>query len=381
MDPQRQLLCLLLHTQPRLGMQTTETLLQRFSSAESFWAAPRSSLAVDASPAANAALLELWRSAGAGDPWRRALHWQQHMQEQGILLLGPADDEYPALLRDIPDRPGALYLRGDPTVLVLPHLAVVGSRSAGRAGLELATDFARELAAGGLAICSGLALGIDGAAHRGALAAGGRTLAVLGTGVDRVYPRQHHALAGDIMQRGALLSEYPPGTAPLPRHFPRRNRIIAGISLGTLVVEAAARSGSLITARLALDYNREVFAVPGSVHNPNCKGSHRLIRQGAKLVETAGHIVEELDGWLQLMAAESGSPRCGSPGRGSPGEGRGAPESHLADLLAAIDYAPTSLDKIAARMGAPGHQLAGDLLELELGRWIECSAGAYQRCR
>lgn len=371
MDPQRQLLCLLLHTHSGLGLHNTEQVLHRFSSPEVFWNAPRTDVVIDASVGANNALLELWREGDRGSGWQQARQWQDQLLQEQIHLIWPEDEDYPALLRNIPDRPGALYVRGNPASLALPQLAIVGSRSATRAGLELAAEFARELAAGGMAICSGLALGIDGAAHRGALAGGGNTLAVMGTGVDLLYPQRHRSLAQEIVSSGALLSEFPLSYAPLPRNFPRRNRIIAGMSLGTLVVEAAARSGSLITARLALEYNREVFAVPGSIHSPNCKGGHRLIRDGAKLVETTSHIVEELAGLLQWVASEL-SPVPAAPV---------ALESHLQTLLETIDYDPTPIDTILQRSGLSSGQLSAGLLDLELGQWVRCSAGTYQRCR
>ncbi len=204
------------------------------------------------------------------------------------------DARYPTLLREIDDAPPMLFIQGDPTILNLPQIAIVGSRNPSASGRQTATDFAHFLASAGLAITSGLADGIDGAAHQGALETKNSTLAVTGTGLDRVYPAKHRELAHRIAEQGALISELPPGTPPIPANFPRRNRIISGLSLGTLVVEAAQKSGSLITARLATEQGREVFAIPGSIHNPLARGCHALIRQGAKLVETAGDILEEL---------------------------------------------------------------------------------------
>jgi DNA processing protein len=374
MDEARQLLCLMVHAQPKLGLDISEQLLLRFHSPDAFWSATRADIPLVASAAVNQSLLELWRAGEHSAPWQQALLWQQQLAAQQITLLSPLDDQYPPLLRDIPGRPGVLYVRGQVAALSLPQLAVVGSRKASRSGLELAQSFARELAASGFAITSGLALGIDTAAHRGALAAAGTTLAVLGTGVDRVYPLRNQQLAQELLGRGALISEFPLGTTALPHHFPRRNRILAGLSLGTLVVEAASRSGSLITARLALDYNREVFAIPGSIHNPNSKGSHRLIREGAKLVETTTDIVEELGGLLRLLH-ESTDVATASAGARPPL----AP--HLAAVLEAIDYHMTPFDTIARRSGVSSADLNGFLLELELAQWIEAAAGAWQRCR
>ena len=219
------------------------------------------------------------------------LEW---LAQPGCGLMGWNDAAYPRRLRDIAHPPPVLFWRGDISLLQAPYLAIVGARNATPQGLENARAFSAELAANGLGIVSGLALGIDGAAHAGALDADGITTAVCATGLDRVYPRQHHALATRIAETGLLISEFLPGTAPRPQHFPRRNRLIAGLSLGVLVVEAARESGSLITARLAGEQGREVFAIPGSIHNVMSRGCHALIRQGAKLVETAQDIVEEI---------------------------------------------------------------------------------------
>jgi DNA processing protein len=351
-----------------------EPLLSRFDSVDQFWSAPRKAITVAASPAVNHLLQELWRQGQASDEWRQAMCWQVEMERQNIHLLLLQDANYPELLRDIPDRPAALYTQGDIECLSLPQIAIVGSRNAGRSGLELAASFSRELAAAGFAISSGLALGIDGAAHQGALESSGRTIAVLGAGVDRIYPRRHTALARQIVARGLLVSEFPLGSGPTKWNFPRRNRILAGCSLGTLVVEAAAKSGSLITARLAMDYNREVFAVPGSIHNPNAKGSHQLIRDGAKLVETTTHIVEELGGLLQLLAAEAAAPATDA-------ENLADLPAHLRALLGCIEYHPTSFDRIAERSGSATAQLSGELLELELAGWLESIGAAWQRIR
>lgn len=375
MDTQKQLLCLLLHAQPSLGVSASRALLQRFSSPEVFWAASPAQLPPTSRSreGARQALTSLWRSGPSSDAWRRAQQWHEQLQRQSITLLEPEDADFPSLLREIPDGPAALYVRGDPKVLQRPQIAIVGSRNAGHSGLETAAAFARELAARGLLVCSGLALGIDGAAHRGALQADGVSIGVLGCGVDKIYPRRHDALAEAMLERGALVSEFPLGTKPLPHHFPQRNRLIAGMCLGTLVVEAAAQSGSLITARLALDYNREVFAIPGSIHSPNSKGSHELLRQGAKLVETTDHIIEEIGALVEIVVAESAEPNTAA--------GVVALEPLLASLLKLIDYHPTPLDTIIERSGQPPSRLSGMLLELELDHWIECQAGAYQRCR
>ena len=220
-----------------------------------------------------------------------------------LVCYGTAD--YPPLLAAIADAPLALFVEGDAGVLGLPQLAMVGARNPTAIGRDTAAQFAEHLAHAGLAITSGLALGIDAASHRGALAGEGRTIAVQGCGPDRVYPAEHAALAREIAARGALVTEFPTGVPPLPEHFPRRNRIISGLAVGTLVVEAALASGSLITARLAAEQGREVFAIPGSIHSPLSRGCHRLIRQGAKLVESAEDIFTELGALLAGLRNEA----------------------------------------------------------------------------
>jgi DNA processing protein len=246
----------------------------------------------------------------AAQNYIRSPDWQQIEKDLVWLakpdnrLLTPFDGDYPQLLREIGQPPPLLFVHVDVSVLQEPQIAMVGTRQPSASGQQLARDFAAHLAGFGIVITSGLALGIDAASHHGALAAvKGRTIAVMGTGLDRVYPARHRDLARAIVaQGGALVSEFLPGTPALAEHFPRRNRIISGLSLGTLVVEAALQSGSLITARLAAEQGREVFAIPGSVHNPVARGCHSLIKQGAKLVETATDILEEL-GPLAILCA------------------------------------------------------------------------------
>jgi len=225
-----------------------------------------------------------------------AMAWQNAAADQHIIHYTHAC--YPAALREIAQPPLLLFVAGHPELLNKSQLAMVGSRSPSFDGKQLASQFAAELSRSGLLITSGLAAGIDGASHAGALAEGLPTVAVMATGIDQIYPKQHQALANQIRQQGALVTEFALGQAPRAQNFPRRNRIISGLSLGVLVVEAAIKSGSLITARFALDQNREVFAIPGSIHNPVARGCHRLIRDGAKLVETTQDIIEELS--LQL---------------------------------------------------------------------------------
>src|SRR5690606_8106090 len=264
-----------------------------FGSVEALAAATPALLAPYDVPAEAAARLQL-RDKAALDAWRK---W---LDEPRRALVGFGDERYPDLLTHSPDPPLALWVEGRAELLAAPQLAIVGSRNPTRGGKDTAEQFARFLSARGLTITSGLATGIDGASHRGALQAAGSTIAVLGTGIDLVYPRSHEALAAEIRARGLVVSEYPPGIAGRKANFPERNRIIAGLSAGTLVVEATTQSGSLSTARAATDAGREVFAIPGSIHNPLARGCHKLIREGAKLVQEAGDILEELGPLLSL---------------------------------------------------------------------------------
>lgn len=295
-----------------------------------------------------------------------ALAWAA---EPGNHIVTLADADYPQALLTAVDPPVLLYAKGRIELLNRPALAIVGSRNATRQGAANAEAFAAALSAAGLTVVSGLALGIDAAAHRGALgchaATAGSTLAFIGTGADRIYPAGNEALARDIAERGCVVSEFPLGTPPLAGNFPRRNRLIASIALGCLVVEAAARSGSLITARLAVEAGREVFAIPGSIHSPLAKGCHALIRQGAKLVESAQDILEELR-WES--ATRSGAPKT------APAD---EPENAV---LVALGHDPCTLDAIAARSGLTPEQLLAMLLPLELeGRVAQLPGGLYQR--
>lgn len=290
-----------------------------------------------------------------------------------IQVVTLSDADYPALLREITRPPLLVYVRGNADVLALPQIAVVGSRQSSAVGAATATEFARLLAASGFAITSGLADGIDGAAHRGALASG-VTIAVLGTGVDRIYPRHHHALADAIVASGgALVSEFAPGTPPLAANFPRRNRLISGLSLGVLVVEAALRSGSLITARLAMEQGREVFAIPGSIHNPQARGCHQLLREGATLVETATDIVEQLGGLLGFKQRELGTEirQIGSQVF--------AGNDDEMFVLGHLGYDAADLDTLVARTGMAAPQLTRVLVGLELKGAIASCHGAFSR--
>jgi DNA processing protein len=294
--------------------------------------------------------------------------------EHALVTFTEAD--FPPLLREIPAPPAALFVVGDVGALWRPQVAVVGSRHASQSGIANAQAFTRTLVAAGFAITSGLAEGIDGAAHAAALDAGGCTIAVLGTGPDRVYPPRHHALAARVRNGGALVSEFAPGTAGHPTHFPRRNRIIAGLSVATLVIEAGLRSGSLITARNAADSGRDVFALPGSIHNPLARGCHQLIRQGARLVETPDEIVAELAPQAQALC-EQLRERLPAPA-GAHGSTR-ALDPEYAALFAALGHDALGLDQLAHRTALPVATLSSMLLMLELEGEIVATGGAYAR--
>jgi DNA processing protein len=290
-------------------------------------------------------------------------------------LVSFTDRRYPAALRGLERRPIALYVAGNADILNDPQLSIVGSRNPTPAGRDTAFEFAESLAACGLGITSGLAEGIDSAAHRGALAAQGITLAVLGTGIDSIYPRSNRALSEEIRLQGALISEFPLGTPPRRANFPQRNRIIAGLSLGTLVVEAARRSGSLITARLAADQNRELFAVPGSIHNPLSRGCHELIRQGAKLTETVADILSELN-----FSAFFEGVRRASYTQDRAGDFETGMDKEHKILLDALGFDPADLDMLVVRTGFKAEAVSSMMLILELEGHVQAAPGGrYSR--
>ena len=307
---------------------------------------------------------------------RRTDQWRRWLERPGRKLITRESSDYPSMLKELPDPPLALWIEGARSDLLnSPQLAMVGSRKPTANGRETALRFSRYLSERGLTIVSGLATGIDGASHRGGLQGCGSTVAVLGSGPDVLFPRSHERLAAEIIAKGLIVSEYPPGTPPLAAHFPQRNRIIAGMSVGTLVVEAARRSGSLITARLAGNYGREVFAIPGSIHNPMARGCHRLIRDGAKLVEEAADVLVELPPLLQLTVATADppneTPACEAPLASQPG---------YVELLAALGFDPSGISDLARRTGLTTAELSSMLLLLEMEGLVEAlPGGRYSR--
>ena len=340
---------------PGLGGETQRKLLAAFGLPEAIFAAGR--LAARSVAGDRAELLFDFAADEAVD---RSIEWASQPNQHIITL---ADAAYPPALLEIADPPTVLYVRGRLELLQQRGLGVVGSRNATPQGLQTAENFAKTLASQGLCIISGLALGIDAAAHRGALAARGDTVAVIGTGADRIYPARNKELALAIAEHGAIVSEFPLGTPVLAHNFPRRNRIISGLSRGVLVVEAAPESGSLITARLAAEQGREVFAIPGSIHSPVARGCHKLIKQGAKLVETAQDILEELGSFSQEATAPEPLPDAAEN-----------------PLLAALGHDPCGLDDLVERTGQTADQLLPELLTLELaGHLAPLPGNRYQR--
>jgi DNA processing protein len=348
---------------PGIGGKTQRKLLTAFGLPDAIFSAGRASLRALIGDKAARLLLDTGNDAAIA----AAAAWAQKSSQQIVTL---ADAAYPRALLEIPDPPTLLYVLGRVELLNQPVLSIVGSRNPTPQGLLNAEQFARALAEAGLTIASGMALGIDAAAHRGALAARGNTIAFVGTGIDRVYPARNQELAHEIGARGVIVSEFPIGTPVIASNFPRRNRLISGIARGVLIVEAAVESGSLITARLAAEQGREVFAIPGSIHSPQARGCHRLIKEGAKLVETAQDILEEL--------------RWAAPTPPLPEEqASGASEADQnAEILPLMGYDPCSLDELVTRSGLTADALSVILLHLELeGRVAGLPGGRYQRLR
>ena len=361
---------------PGVGRATARRLLKVFGSPERVLAADARALrALVGTDAAQA----LQDGDSHADPrlaaTQRWLDASTGSVPHDIVVLG--DPRYPSMLLATADPPLLLFTKGRAELLCAPGIAIVGSRRATPQGLDNARMFARFLSERKLTIVSGLALGIDGAAHEGGLDGSGSTVAFVGTGLDRVYPARHAALTQRIAEQGLVASEYPLGTEPLSHNFPRRNRLIAGIAHGTLVVEAAVESGSLITARMAADCGREVFAIPGSIHSPQSRGCHRLIQEGAKLVETGADVLDELSvgvGRARLSAAQ--------PSLFATVEPEDIAEDPPCDpLRAALGHDPVTFDTLAARSGLPSEELAARLLDLELAGTVQRLPGGLLQSR
>jgi DNA processing protein len=343
---------------PGLSAAGLRAMLREFGLPQHILEKKRSELASFTSREA----LEALDSPAVRTSVERSLEWAA---APGHAIITLADAAYPRALLEIADPPALIYACGRVELLSFPALAVVGSRNASAQGERNAEAFARALSDAGLCIVSGLALGIDAAAHRGGLAGAASTIAVLGTGIDIVYPRRNAELAGDIAARGLLVSEFAPGTPPIAHNFPRRNRLISGLARGCLVVEAALASGSLITARSAADQGREVFAIPGSIHSPLARGCHALIKSGAKLVESAEDVLSELGGFRTSGAASTLERPA---------------EAADPALLAHMGHDPVDVDSLCLRAGLPAEQVCSELLRLELdGRVTALPGGLYQR--
>lgn len=344
---------------PRLGPVGFRKLLSRFGSPEAVLGASTSELTKELGNSLAAAI-----SAGPDAGLLAAsLDWAEQDNNRLMTL---ADADYPRAFLEIPDPPPLLYLKGQTHLLQSMAVAIVGSRNATPQGVANAEAFAKELSDEGFCIVSGLALGIDAAAHQGGLKGTGSSIAIVATGLDSVYPARNRSLAHELSERGLIVSEFPLGTRPIAGNFPRRNRLISGLSMGVLVVEAAIKSGSLITARYALEQGREVFAIPGSIHSPVSKGCHALIKQGAKLVETAADIVEEF------------GRTAGSPDKVT----IQSPQSKHPELLRVIGFDPVDLDTICARSSLTAENASAMLLELELeGTVVRIAGGRFQQVR
>lgn len=378
---------LMLQALPGVGPVLQQKLVQQLGSAQAVWRPNNHTLVESLLPKK---AQYLWRQTSERDALVDRVSAQlEWLQQHQITVIYRGHSDYPPLLNATDGAPPLLYIKGNSECLHMPQVALVGSRNMTPGGKQNALAFAEYLANAGFTITSGLALGIDGAAHQGALKGAvqgqGKTIAVMGTGIDRLYPRQHQNLAEQIVAGGgALVTELPLGAKPEASHFPRRNRIISGLSAGVLVVEAALKSGSLITAQQALDQGRTVFAIPGSIHNPMSRGCHQLIKQGAVLVETAADIVAELHSLLSSMAPQQHTEPNSSAGcddDNGQSTGFSALTSPQQTILSAVGYDPVYLDELVDNTGLPVGELSSELLALELDGWVQQVGGQYMRCR
>jgi len=371
MDDSTALLCLKLHGTPLLGDTLLTRLLLYYGSPLEVWQSnPREWSLLEASKEAIAAAVATWQANAFPIDIEAQL---ATLNSLGAQVLCITDEAYPALLTTIYDPPPLLYLRGDASLLQQAQLAIVGSRRASPAGLRAARELSGQLASSGLHICSGLALGIDGEAHRGALAVGGSTVGVMASGIDQIYPARHKNLAEEMVGQGCLVTEYPPGCKPARYRFPQRNRILSGLSLGVLVIEAALPSGSLITAGTALEQGREVFALPWSMYHERGRGCLRLIRDGAKMVENMADITDELGPLyaLQQDLFVQPAPKAPSAASRSPGQQK---------ILAMIGYEAVSVDELVGQSLLPVAAVMAALSALEIEGCIARSGGGYIHC-
>jgi len=357
--------CLALWRVKGVGAKTYLRLLETFSSATAIFASSADDLkhmGLSAQVAVNIKSFD-WSSIKPDTQW---------LKKEDCHVMCWQDKDYPALLREIPDPPPILFIRGDRSLLGSLQIAIVGTRKPSPVASRTTHAFAKHFARFGLTVTSGLALGVDKAAHQGALAGDGYTIAVAATGLDRVYPAGHRDLAADIVNKGAMVSEFPIGTQPKPGYFPRRNRIISGLSLGVLVMEAAVKSGSLVTARHAMEQGREVFAIPGSIHNPLAKGCHHLIRQGAKLIETADDVLEDLASLSVFAASEELADIENN---------ESVLEADYQRLLEKMAFDPISIDELITETSFTAEEISSMLLVLELqGLVSSAPGGLFYRC-
>lgn len=361
---------------PRVGVKTYQKILQVFGQPKTFFSLAKSEREKVGVRADDGELAVALTEA------EKDILWQEN---EGSKIITSVSDEYPKQLLNIPDYPPLLFLRGNARLLIEPQIAIVGSRSASHEGLETARLFANYLAGSGLVVTSGLALGIDSAAHQGALQSG-ETIAVMGTGADRIYPAKNKELAHAIAEKGLLITEFPIGTPVRPESFPRRNRLISGLSLGVLVVEASIKSGSLITAKLAAEQGKEVFSIPGSIHNPQAKGCNLLIKNGAKLVESGADIFSEIKPQLMNYIEESESQRRVQVKQISQNDlAQTQKENTMAfkndpkkqALWDALDYNSQAVDTIIMRSKLPANEVSSMLLIMELEGLVVKSVGGY----
>ena len=368
--PQDCVYWLRMHEIQGLGRQTTYQLLKAFGSAEAIFAASHANLRkVVSDDIANQIKAET-----VSDQIKITLEW---LAEPNNHLITLADEDYPRLLLETPDPPPILFAKGQLSCLQQPSIAIVGSRNPTAQGEKNAHDFAMLLAEFGFTIVSGLAIGIDAAAHRGALASKGKTIAVVGTGLDIVYPAKHRELAHEIIKQGLLISEFSLGTPSLPQNFVQRNRVISGLSMGCLVVEASLQSGSLITAKFATEQDRDVFAIPGSIHSPQSKGCHQLIKQGAKLVDAVQDIVHELKSEHFVSLAAMPLKKNFIPAKNTSPEEIPHADKALLDLMS---FEPVTVEYLLQHSGLTSDTLSSILISLELDNKIaSMPGGRYQR--